>query len=93
MLKDSGLSKSFKVGAIVTAAYVRKTISTTACPNTTPCKETLKRQFDYRSLRVFGSKCYAHVPKAKRSKLDDSGVRCLMLDYLDKFKGYRLLNC
>ena len=92
MLKDSGLSKSLWAEALVTAAYVRNTISTTARPHTTPYKETFKRQFEYGRLRVFGSVCYAHVPKTKRLKFDDSGVRCRMLGYLETSKGYRLLN-
>lgn len=92
MLKDSGLSKSFWAEALVTAAYVRNTISTTARPHTTPYRETFKRHFEYGCLRVFGSECYAHIPKTKRSKLDDSGVRCRMLGYLETSKGYRLLN-
>ena len=43
-------------------------------------------------MRVFGSICYAHVAKAKRTKLDDSGVCCLLLGYSKQRKAYRLLN-
>lgn len=92
MLKDSGLSKSFWAEALVTAAYIRNTISTTTQPHTTPYKETFKRNFEYGRLRVFGSLCYAHVPRSKRSKLEDNDIRCRMLGYLETSKGYRLLN-
>ncbi|GAB9477113.1 hypothetical protein Gpo141_00014172 [Globisporangium polare] len=43
-------------------------------------------------MRVFGCECFAHVPKQKRLKLDDSGVKCRFLGYLENQKGYRLLN-
>ncbi|GAB9477250.1 reverse transcriptase, partial [Globisporangium polare] len=74
MLKDSDLDKSFWAEALVTAAFVRNVISTTSRPHTTPYEETFKRKFEYKSMRVFGCECFAHVPKQKRLKLDDSGV-------------------
>uniref|UniRef100_A0AAV1UD36 Reverse transcriptase Ty1/copia-type domain-containing protein n=1 Tax=Peronospora matthiolae TaxID=2874970 RepID=A0AAV1UD36_9STRA len=92
MLKDSDMEKTFWAEALVTAAYIRNTISTATRTHTTPYEEKFNRLFDYGSLRVFGTECFAHVPKTKRSKLDDSGVRCRMLGYLENQKGNRLLN-
>ena len=43
-------------------------------------------------MRVFGEQCYAHVPREKRKKLDDTGVKCFFLGYEKKHKAYRLLN-
>ena len=76
----------------MTAAYIRSTISKATRPHITPYDETFNRHLDYENLRVFGTECFAHVPKMKRSKLDDSGVRCCMLGYLENQKEFRLLN-
>jgi hypothetical protein len=43
-------------------------------------------------LRVFGSVCYALVPKEKRTKLDSRSLKCTMIGYSDEKKGYRLLS-
>ena len=32
-------------------------------------------------MRVFIEQCYAHVRREKRSKLDDTGVKCYVLGY------------
>uniref|UniRef100_A0AAV1TD78 Integrase catalytic domain-containing protein n=1 Tax=Peronospora matthiolae TaxID=2874970 RepID=A0AAV1TD78_9STRA len=92
MQKDRDMEKTLWAEALVTAAYIRNTISTATRTHNTPFEETFNRLFACGSLRVFGTECFAHVPKTKRSKLDDSGVRCRMLGYLENQKGYRLLN-
>ena len=43
-------------------------------------------------LRVFGSTCYAHVPKEIRHKLDETSEKCIFMGYSSKSKGYRLFN-
>jgi hypothetical protein len=43
-------------------------------------------------LRVFGSVCYALVPKEKRTKLDSRSLKCKMIGYSDEKKGYQLLS-
>jgi hypothetical protein len=43
-------------------------------------------------LRVFGSTCYALVPKEKRTKLENWSMKCTFIGYSEKKKGYRLLS-
>ena len=43
-------------------------------------------------LRVFGSVCYALVPKEKRKKLESRSVQCTLIGYSNEKKGYRLLS-
>ena len=43
-------------------------------------------------LRVFGCVVYAHVPKEKRKKLDDKGVKCIFTRYIPESKAYRLYD-
>ena len=41
---------------------------------------------------VFGCDAYAHVPKEKRTKLDNKFERCIFIGYKDGLKGYKLWN-
>ena len=43
-------------------------------------------------LRVFGCDAYVHVPKEKRTKLDNKSERCIFIRYKDGLKGYKLWN-
>ena len=50
-------------------------------------KETGSNHF-----KIFGSIAYAHVPEAKRKKLDDRGERCVFIGVSDTSKAYKLFN-
>ena len=43
-------------------------------------------------LRIWGSKCYAHVPKELRKKLGDKARVCVLLGYAVDKKAYRLME-
>ena len=43
-------------------------------------------------LKVFGCDAYVHVPKEKRSKLDNNTGKCIFIGYKDGMKGYKLWN-
>ena len=45
-----------------------------------------------RHLKVFGSTCYAFIPKEKRNKLGARSGRCIFLGYPDTSKAYRLYD-
>ena len=91
-LKDSGMKKQYWGEAIMTAAYIRDMVSIKQHPETTPYPATYKNKPDHLSLKIFGSICYAHVPKATRKKLDNTGIKCRFLGYSEDQKGYRLLQ-
>jgi hypothetical protein len=44
------------------------------------------------NLKVFGSICYAHVPKEMRHKIEDKCEKCVFVSYSTKSKSYRLFN-
>ena len=50
----------------------------------------VKPTLDY--LRVFVSRGYAHIDKAKRTKLEPKCFRCLLLGYPENDKGYRVYD-
>eukprot|EP01018_Ginkgo_biloba_P021586 Gb_39093 [translate_table: standard] len=41
---------------------------------------------------VFDSIAYAHIPKEKRSNLDDKRRKCIFIGYSEESKGYRLYD-
>jgi hypothetical protein len=47
---------------------------------------------DLSHLRVFGTICYAHIPKKLTRKLDEKAVKCVMIGYSTKHNAYLLLD-
>nr|CCA21916.1 PREDICTED: copia proteinlike putative [Albugo laibachii Nc14] len=92
MLSESKMSKVYWCEAMMTALDIRNMSPSASSPEASPFEIVFKRKPRIELMRVFGSLCYAHVAKVKRSKLDDSGVRCLLLGYSKQHKAYRLLN-
>jgi hypothetical protein len=43
-------------------------------------------------MKFFGCIVYAHVPKEKRSKLDDKSVKCIFIGYSIETRNYRLFD-
>lgn len=43
-------------------------------------------------FRIFVCIAYAHVPAAKRKKLDEKGEKCVFLGVIETFKAYKLFN-
>lgn len=94
MLLASNLSKRFWNEAILTANYIKNRSPTSAhgdqFNNKTPAEIWFKSKPDLSHIRVFGSICYNHVPKDKRSKLEPKATKCIMLGYGLSPSTYRL---
>ena len=43
-------------------------------------------------LKVFGCDAYVHVPKGKRTKLDNKAKKCIFIGYKYGMKGYKIWN-
>ena len=65
---------------------------TVAVEDKTPFEAWSGRKPSVNHLRVFGSICFAYVPKELRQKLDESSERCIFVGYASYTKGYRLYN-
>ena len=76
----------------MTAAEIRNVLSNSSNERSSPFEIVFKKEPRLDHMRVFGEQCYAHVPKEKRKKLDDTGVKCYFLGYEKIYKAYRLLN-
>lgn len=67
------------------------------CPNAALIEMTPEKGWTGRVplvayLRVFGCLTYAHVPKEKRTKLDDMRKMCAFIGFSDESKGYTLFD-
>jgi hypothetical protein len=96
MLKESLLPPKYYNEAQNTAVYLfNRTVH--GKDTITPYEHIFKRAPNLKHLKPFGTVCYAFIPPEKRSKLEDSGIKCRLLGYGDDFeteeiKGYKLLN-
>ena len=82
------MGKVYWCEAMTTAADIRNLLPSTSSTKASPFELAFRRKPRVEVLRVFGSLCYAHISKTKRSKLADSGVRCQLLGYSKEDKAY-----
>jgi hypothetical protein len=82
----------FWADVILCAVYVKNMCPSHAIKNKTPYEMWYGHIPSVRHLRVFGSTCYALIPKEKRSKLDARSWKCIFLGYSNTTKGYRLYD-
>lgn len=90
MLSGARLEQNFWAEAIATACYLINRSPTSALVDKTPIEAWLGHKPSLRHLRVFGCEAYAHVPKEKRTKLDNKAVKCIFIGYSYGVKGYKL---
>jgi len=92
MLQGKGLSNSFWAEAINTAVYLKNRSPTRYLGFKTPFEALYGFKPAVNHLTVFGSKAFAHIPKADRKKLDPKSIRSIFVGYGTEFKAYKLFN-
>ena len=91
MLAEKDMPKEFWAEAVYTAVYLLNRCPTKAVLNKTPIEAWSGRKPSAQHLRVFGSICYAHIPKEKRHKLEEKTQKGIFLGYSTQSKGYKYL--
>ena len=92
MLSGTGLGQEFWAEAVETACYLVNRSPSSALEDKTPHEVWTGKKPSLSHLRVFGCDAYVHVPKEKRTKLDNKSKRCIFIGYKDGLKGYKLWN-
>ena len=87
----ANMPKCFWAEAISTSVYLRNRCPAAAI-KCTPYEALKGEKPDVSHLRIFGSVCFAHIPKDERKKLDAKSRPCFFLGYGDRYKGYRLFD-
>ncbi|KAI5329472.1 hypothetical protein L3X38_028869 [Prunus dulcis] len=92
LLLEKKIPLDFWAEAVNISVYILNRCPTKALSKKTPFEAYGGRKPGIKHLKVFGSLCYAHVPKQQRHKLDLASKRCIFLGYGSCEKGYRLYN-
>ena len=79
MLYGSKLPFKFWAEAVSTAVYLQNRSPTNYLGDITPYEKWYQNKPNVGHLRVFGCVAYAHIPSAKRSKLDVKSRKCIFV--------------
>ena len=89
MLKHSDLGNEWWGRALKTAAYLKnRCLNSAVKVNKTPFEMCYGKKPDLSTLRTFGCKVFAHIPKEKHYKLDDRAREGIFMGYGENTKGY-----
>ncbi|KAI5314779.1 hypothetical protein L3X38_043955 [Prunus dulcis] len=92
LLLEKKIPFDFWAEAVNISMYILNRCPTKVLSKRTPFEAYSGRKPGVKHLKVFGSLCYAHVPKQQRQKLDLASKRCIFLGYGSCEKRYRLYN-
>src|ERR1051325_2991351 len=81
MLKEKKLPHMLWGEAVATSAYILNKCPTKKLKEIVPLDKWTGDRQSVGHLRVFGSVCYKHVPKARKQKLDDRSKVMLLVGY------------
>ena len=91
MLSTSGLPRSLWANACETAVYLLNHTGVSPEENKSPHELwTGEPTIKLDHLKVFGTECYAHIPKNFRRKFDDKSVKGHFVGYVNKKDGYKV---
>ncbi|KAL6321847.1 hypothetical protein AAG906_035546 [Vitis piasezkii] len=92
MLSEKKIPKTFWPEAVNWTMYVLNRSPTVAVKNVTPEEAWSGVKPTVEHFRVFGCVAHVHVPDAKRTKLDNKSLECVLLGFSDESKGYKLYD-
>ena len=92
MLRSVGIGQEFWAEAMETTCYLVNRSPTSTLIDKIPQEVWTGKKPSIKHLKVLGCDAYVHVPKEKRSKLDNKAEKCIFIGYKDGMKGYKLWN-
>ena len=92
MLSSVGIGQEFWVEVVETTCDLVNRSPTSALLDKTPQEVWTGKKPSIKHLKFFGCDAYVHVPKEKRSKLDNKAEKCIFIGYKDGMKGYKIWN-
>ena len=92
MLHGANLDYSYWGEAVVTAVYLRNRSPSRSVQNVTPFEAWTNEKPSISHLKTFGCKCYAHIPKQNRTKLEPKAKECIFVGYPSESKAYRVYD-
>eukprot|EP00794_Sanderia_malayensis_P014530 gene14530-biopygen11634 len=92
MLHHAKLPLRFWAKALNTAVYLRNRSPTVALSGLTPYECMYGKKPDVSNLKVFGCKAFVHVPKERRTKLEEKSTCCVFVGYPAASKGFKFYD-
>jgi len=78
--------------AVLCVVYIKNKCPSHVIKNKTPYEMWYGHISAVRHLRVFGSTCYALIPKEHRNKLGARSRKCIFLGYPNTSKAYHIYD-
>ncbi|KAM2893261.1 hypothetical protein FF1_008638 [Malus domestica] len=92
MMIEKGVRFEHWAEAVNTAVYILNKCPTKSLDKKTYFEAYGGRKPGIKHLNIFGSVCYAYIPRPIRQKLDETSTKCIFLGYDTCEKGYRLYD-
>lgn len=92
MLSEKKLFKPFWPEAIRWSIHVLNRSPTLAVKDMTPKEAWSGEKPSVEYFRMFGCVGHVHIPNARRTKLEDKSVSCVLLGVSDESKGYKMFD-
>ena len=92
MLSSAGIGQEFQAEAVEIACYLVNQSPTSTLIDKTPQEVWTGKKPSIKHLKSFGCDAYVHVPKEKRSKLDNNAKKCIFPGYKYCMKRYKIWN-
>jgi hypothetical protein len=90
MIHDQSLPLFLWVEASRTVVYIQNRSPHTVLGKLTPEEVFTSTRSNVSHLRIWGSVCYCHVPSEKRTKLDPTADKGILVGYSKASKAYRI---
>ena len=90
MLHDQDLPLFLWAEACSTVVYLHNRSPHRAVGSRTPEEAFTGRRLDIGHLRMFGCLTYSHVPSEKRTKLEPTAEKGILVGYNETTKGYQI---
>ena len=92
MMFFNNIKLIFWTDVVLCVVYVNNMCPSNAIINKTPYEMWYGHISLVKHIRVFGSTCYALIPKVHRNKLGARSHKCIFLGYSNTSKAYRLYD-
>lgn len=90
MIYAKGLSIKLWAEAVNTATHILNRTGPTPVKEKSPIELWSKKTVSLDHFKVFGTKCFVHLPKQKRKKFDKKSNKSHFVGYCEEKDGYRI---
>jgi hypothetical protein len=90
MLSGVGITQEFWAEAVDTTKYLVNVYPSLTLVGLTPHEVCFDKNPSLSHIKIFVCDAFVHVPKEKRSNMDNKAVKCIFIGYKEGMKGYKI---